>query len=79
MDQADIQAELRRKMVEAFEVYNQEVQGLRMYLLTLQNEPSAEDVGYIEVRKAAIRVAFAMYDRQKARYVSALLNVKESS
>ena len=71
--------ELRAEMQRAFETYQGEVEGLRMYLLTVLEEPSRQELFDISNRNAAIAAAKAAYTQHKARYMSALMNQRSEA
>ena len=62
----------RDELTAAFETYRQEVEGLRMFLLTLSEHPTDGDLEVMAWRKLSVDAALAAYTMVKTRYAREL-------
>ncbi len=59
---------MRSELECAFEEYRQAVEGLRAHLLTLDNDPSDEQLREVEKWQTEVAVTLALYHGRKTRY-----------
>ena len=62
----------RDELTAAFETYRQEVEGLRMFLLTLGEHPTDGKLELMAWRKLSVDAALAAYTMVKTRYAREL-------